>query len=388
MKSDPVTAEIRLDALRGNLQAIRAQTPANLPICAAIKAEAYGHGFDQVLPALRDAGVEKAAVASIEEALHLRSLGWHRPILTFGPALCVISERELAGRAVEAVAADLTCTIASRDEARTLSQAAERLHRRARVEIQIDSGIGRTGLLLDEAETLIAEIATCPHLVVEGVYTHFSTADEPDMTFALEQLRHFSSLVDRLKRRGVPVRAYHAANSAAVFRLPTSHFDTVRPGLAIYGYWGGPARERPDSLQPAMRVVSRLAAVRCVPSGHSIGYGRTFITRRPSVIGMVPIGYADGYQRLFAGNDAWVTLPALRGRDRQSIPVVGRVSMDQITIDLTDAGDIREGDPVIIIDDRPDAPNGIERLAARLNTIPYEVTCLLGQRIRRVAVGS
>jgi len=385
MLPHPVVAEIRRDAIIRNVQAIRSQFPANVPVCAAIKADAYGHGIPQVLPALREAGVERAAVATLDEALQLRRLGWHRPILIMGPALCYTTERELTRQAAEAVATGVAATVASDVEAGIFARAAERLHRRARVEIQIDTGMGRSGLLLDRAEERVAAIAANPRLVVEGVYTHFSTADEPDLTFAREQLNLFSTLVERLKARALPVRGYHAANSAAIFRLPGSHFDRVRPGLAVYGYWGGPEHERPDSLIPSMRVTSRLACIRKMPEAHPIGYGRTFITRRPSIIGLVPLGYGDGYRRLLSSS-AWMTLPPSRGRDRTSVPVVGRVSMDLVTVDLTDAGDVREGDPIIIIDDQPDAPNSVERLAHRLDTIPYEVTCLLGQRIRRVSV--
>jgi len=177
----------------------------------------------------------------------------------------------------------------------------------------------------------------------------------------------------------------HAANSAAIFRLPASHLDRVRPGLALYGYWAGPMHERPSDLRPAMRVVSRLIAVRRLPAGHGVGYGRTFVTRRPSTIGVVPIGYADGYRRLL-GNDAVMTLDAVRDRPRRTVPVVGRISMDQTTVDLTDAGDVRIGDPIVVIDDDPAATNGVENLAGKLNTIPYEVTCLIGPRVPRVLV--
>lgn len=387
MSHDPVIAEIRLDAIARNIQAIREHSPPGTPICAAIKAEAYGHGLVQVLPSLQQAGVERAAVATLDEALHLRSLGWHRPILNMGPALDYTTERELARQAAESVAADVAATVATRREAEVFARAATRLHRCARVEIQIDSGMGRTGLLLDEAEQLVADIVACPQLIVEGVYTHFSTADEPDLTFAHQQLELFSAIVERLKTRALPIRGYHAANSAAIFRLAGAHFDRVRPGLAIYGYWGGPDGERPDSLIPSMRVVSRLACIRDMPENHPIGYGRTFITRRPSRIGIVPLGYADGYRRLFSG-DAWMTLPPTRGRDRMTVPVVGRVSMDLVTVDLTDAGDVRAGDPVIIVDDNPQSPNSVENLARRLDTIPYEITTLIGQRVRRVAVES
>jgi len=385
MIPDPVVAQIRIDAVRRNLEAIRRRTRPGTPICAAVKAEAYGHGFEQVLPALFEAGVERLAVANLSEALRLRVLGWSKPILSLGPVMSVTGERDRVERALEAVAAGVSSTISSVHEARILAAAAVKMARKADVEIQIDSGMGRLGLLSEDSEELVAEVAGYPHVVVDGIYTHFATADEPDLSFARQQLERFASLVHRLRTSGVPVRAFHAANSAAIFRLPESHLDVVRPGLAVYGYWGGPADERPPDLQPSMRVVSRLASIRRLPAGHPIGYGCTFRTSRESVIATVPIGYADGYRRLFS-NDAVVTLAPARGRGPRTVPVVGRVSMDQITVDLTTAGEVQIGDEIIIIDDDPQAPNSIETLARKMDTIPYEITSLLGQRIHRVAV--
>jgi len=386
MMTDPVVAQIRTEAIRQNLEAIRRRAKAGIPICAAVKAEAYGHGFEQVMPVLAQSGVQRLAVANLEEALKLRSLGWTRPILSLGPVLITFDRTSQITQAYEAVAGDICCTISTIHEARLLAAAAVKLGRKARVEIQIDSGMGRLGLLIEDTECVITEILRYPHISVEGIYTHFATADETDLSFAEEQLGQFTTLIRRLEGLGVPVHTYHAANSAAIFRMPTSHLDMLRPGLAVYGYWGGPENERPSDLIPAMRVVSRLSAVRRLPAGHSIGYGCTFRTKRDSVIGIVPVGYADGYRRPLS-NDAVMTLPEKRGRARKSVPVVGRISMDQITVDLTEVnGKISVGDEIIIIDDDPQAPNSIERLANQMGTIPYEITCLLGQRVRRELV--
>jgi alanine racemase len=385
MMTDPVFAEIRSEAIRQNLEAIRRRSGDSIPICAAVKADAYGHGFEQVIPILSQGGVQRLAVSNLGEALRLRSLGWMGPILSFGPVLVTFDQSNCLVHAYEAVSADICSTIYTLEEARLLSSTAAKLGRRARVEIQIDSGIGRMGLLLEKAEGVVGELMGYKHLVIEGVYTHFATADESDLSFAKEQLKRFTNLVRRFHELGIPVNMYHAANSAAVFRLPSSHLDMIRPGLAIYGYWSGPADERPDDLQPAMRVVSRLTAIRRLPAGYPIGYGCTFHTKRESVIGIVPVGYADGYRRLLS-NDAVLTLPEKPGRPRTFVPVVGRISMDQVTVDLTDAGQVNIGDEIIIIDDDPTAQNSIEKLARKMQTIPYELTCLMGQRVRRVQV--
>jgi len=385
MMTDPVVAEIRTEAIRQNLEAIRRRTRAGIPICVAVKADAYGHGFEQIVPVMAQARVERLAVANLDEALQVRSLGWRGPLLSFGPVLVTFNERNELARAYEAVAADICCTISSIHEARLLTAAAAKLNRRARVEIQIDSGIGRMGLLVDDAEKMVAELLSYPHISIEGIYTHFATADEPDISHAQNQLIRFTNMVHRFGELGIPVNMYHAANSAAIFRLPASHLDMVRPGLAVYGYWGGPPEDRPEDLTPAMRLLSRLSAIRRVPAGHTIGYGCTFRTKRPSIIGVVPVGYADGYRRLLS-NDSFMTLPEKLHRPRQSVPVVGRISMDQVTVDLTDAGETHIGDEIVIIDDDPAAPNSIEGLARKMGTIPYEITCLLGQRVRRVQV--
>jgi len=381
----PVVAEIGIDAIRRNLAAIRRRVGSGTPICAAAKAEAYGHGLAQVLPALAEARVERLAVANLTEALHLRALGWPKPILCFGPVLATVSGRDQVAYALEAVAAEVACTITSGTEARILDAAGARLGRSAHVEVQIDSGMGRFGIAWDGAARVVAEVARYPHVALDGVYMHFATADETDLSFAREQLRRFLSVTEQIKSLGVAVGAFHAANSAAVFRLPESHLYMVRPGLAVYGYWGGPAGERPRDLWPAMRVVSHLEAVRRLPAGHAIGYGCTYTTQRESLIGTVPVGYADGYRRLLS-NDAVLTLPERDGRSQCAVPVVGRVSMDQVNVDLTDAGDVRVGERIVIIDSDPAAPNSVETLARKMNTIPYEITCLLGQRIQRTAV--
>jgi alanine racemase len=214
---------------------------------------------------------------------------------------------------------------------------------------------------------------------VEAVYTHFATSDEADLTYANQQLASFRDAVG-----GIDVLMRHAANTAAIFRLPESHFDMVRPGVGVYGYWPDPIVPPPVPLRPSLKLVGRLVAVKRVPEGQAVGYGCTFVTQRPSVLGLVPIGYEDGYLRSLS-NRAVMTLRA--GSDRRAmVPVVGRVSMDQTVVDVTDVADVREGEPMVIIDDDPDAPNSVAALARLMNTIPYEVTCNLGRRVHRVAV--
>jgi alanine racemase len=380
-----VFAEISAEAVRGNVRAIRARAGEGVSLCAAVKADAYGHGIDVILPMLAAAGVERVAVASLDEAVSLREGVWHRPILCLGAPLAAANERELREKCRLAVAGQIDVTVSSLQETRVLAEEAARLHTVARVQIKVDSGMGRMGLLFDRDVQIIVEISRCPGLRVEGVYTHFATADEADDTFARQQLSRFLGLREQLRECGVAVQAFHAANSAAIFRLPDAcrGLDLVRPGICLYGYWDGPANERPAALRPAMRVISHVAAVRQVPADYKVGYGCTFTTQRPSTLGVVPVGYADGYRRLLS-NDARMTLTPARGMGRRIVPVVGRVSMDQTILDLTEAGDVRVGDPVVVIDNDPAAPNSVEALARKLGTISYEITCLIGRRVRRL----
>jgi alanine racemase len=381
----PITVEIRADALRANIAAVRRRLPPGTSICAAVKASAYGHGISQVLPVLAEAGVERVAVANLPEAAEVRDLGWSRPVLCLGAALVAQSEHHRLERARAAIDLGLNCTISTLIEARLLSTAAVMAGRIAHIEVKVDTGMGRMGERSDAAEQLIVAAAALPAVTIEGVYTHFATADDADLAFTREQTRRFIDLKAKLQARHIRVGRYHAANSAATFRLPEAHFDMCRPGLALYGCWAGPDEERPSDLTPIMRVVGRLAAVRRLPAGHDIGYGCSFRTTRPSVIGVVPIGYADGYRRSLS-NDAVMTLEAARGQQRRTVPVVGRISMDLTTVDVTDAGDVRVGDRIVIIDSHPAAPNSVESLARKLDTIPYEVTCLLGPRGPRMLV--
>lgn len=382
---EPATAYVSAAAIQGNVEAVRRRIPPGTPICVAVKANAYGHGLSQVLPALVRAGIERLAVANLDEAAELRALGWTGPILCLGPILASRSESERIENAAEAVAAHIAVTITSPEEARLLATAAKRQHRMGHVEIQVDTGMGRCGVRCDKAPDIIAQTALVPGILIDGVYMHFATADEDDLRFARSQLQEFKQLIARMRQANLAVGSFHAANSAAVFRLPESHLDLVRPGLCIYGYWGGPASERPPDLRPILRLVVRLTEIRRLPAGASVGYGCTWRAKRESVIGTVSLGYADGYRRVL-GNRAIVTLETARKQPCEPIAVVGRVSMDQINLDLTDAGPVAVGDRVVIIDDDPSSFNSVESLATMTESIPYEITTLIGRRVRRVSV--
>jgi alanine racemase len=280
-----------------------------------------------------------------------------------------------------------------------LDRIAARLGTQAPVHVEIDTGMGRMGVPLESAGRLLSHVAGCRHLRLEGVFTHFAEAESAG-DFTRRQLDRFydtlarfefgppestgstdDSRVNALAPRSGGRLLLHAANSAAALAHPGTRLNMVRCGLAIYGYPPGEGDAAADavaaSLRPAMKVVSRLAAVKRLPVGHTVGYGRTWTAARDTVAGVVPVGYEDGYPRSLSNN----AVMQVRGR---FAPVIGRVSMDQTVVDLTDVPAAAAGDDVVVVSDNPAAPNSLAALAGRAGTIPYELLCRLGNRIRRM----
>ncbi len=378
---EPLTAWVSRRALRDNLAALRRAAGRDVAICAMIKADAYGHGQALVAGELSSAGVDFFAVARLEEAIALRELGVAQPILLLEPVVDPAGDSYFADR-LEAMCrvARLHLTIADAASAGSLAEAAERIDAAVPVHVKVDTGMGRGGALPEETEPIARAVEASDNLVLAGLYTHLATADEPDEAFARRQLDLFTHLVERWAEQGRRPRWIHAANSAALVRFGRPWLTLARPGIALYGLHPNPRVRLGCELSPAMRVTARLVFVKDLPAGHSVGYGGTWTTARPSRIALVPIGYGDGYGRAF-GNRA---VMQVGGRD---VPVVGRISMDLTTVDLTDlpggGQSIRAGREIVVISERPDAANSIENLAALAGTIPYEVVTQLGPRIRR-----
>ncbi len=376
-----VVARINLDALLHNVTVLRSQCQPGVRLCAALKGNAYGHGVQIVAPVLAATPIRMAAVATLGEAIELRELGWNKPILLFGP---IFADGEPARRNERLRAVldhDLTVTAVDFYGVRDLADLARQRDKVIRCHIKIDSGMGRMGISPGGAVQLAERLHTIDNLKIEGVYTHFASADESDKTFCHEQLAAFKQALARLREAGVRPWLVHAAATSALLDVPESHFDMVRPGIGLYGlYPSDQVGNRPD-LRPVLEVASRVVLVKRIKAGQAVGYGQTWRADRDSVIGIVPIGYHDGYLRSLS-NRAVMTV-----RDCHA-PVVGRISMDQTVLDLTDVPGAAVGDEVIVIDDDPAAPNSAAALARILGTIPYEVTSLLGSRVARVACTS
>ncbi|MCR4439812.1 MAG: alanine racemase [bacterium] len=364
----PTCAVIDLGAIAYNLGQIRAKV-APARIMAVVKANAYGHGALEVATTALASGASYLGVALVEEGMELRAGGVKAPILVFGGTV-----PEQAPLFVEN---DLTATVYTLQAAEALAGVARRLGKTATVHVKIDTGMGRVGVAWDEALSFLRWLTAQPGLRVEGVYTHLATSDEKDKAFAELQLARFRQVVDGVEAMGLRL-IKHAANSGAILDMPESYFDMVRPGVMMYGYYPSPHTSQSVPLRPAMTFKTRVLLVKKVARGTSISYGRQFIAPRPTTIATLPVGYADGYNRLLSNRGEVL----IRGR---RYPVVGRVCMDQIMVDLGPESDVQPGEEVVLFGRQGDEEVSVYWICEKLGTIPYEVTCWVSARVPRVS---
>ena len=364
--------EVDLAALRHNVAAIHRRIGPNVKLMAVVKADAYGHGLTQIAGALMQCGVDAFAVATLGEALLIRQLGgtgW--PILLFGSALPFEVEK--------IVEQNIAPTISTIEEAKLFESAATACGRRVGVQVEIDTGMGRVGFWHEDAAQTIRQIAALPHLHVEALYTHFPSADENVMETRRE-LELFLNVA------GTDV-VRHAANSAALLNLPESHLDMVRPGLLLYGIVPsgapGSTAPRPNEFRPVLSFKARVAFVKDVAARRTISYGQTFTAPRPMKIATIGAGYADGFARHLS-NAAQVLIHG------QRCPVVGRVTMDQIMVDVSTLDGVASGDEVAFIGRQRDAEVTASEMAQWAGTIAWEVLCGITKtaRVPRVYSGT
>ena len=363
--------EVDLDRFASNLRLIRALIGPDCGVFLVVKADAYGHGAVEISEAAEREGVSVLGVATLHEGIQLRQAGSRLPIVVLSPLL----ESEIA----EAVAHELDPTIADMAFAGALSAAAVAAGRAVRCHVEIDTGMGRTGVCGHDAEEFVVKLVTLPGLRLTSVYTHFPDADGEDLEFARTQVATFRSIADRLAARGIRPPRLHAANSAGTLNLSEARFDWVRVGLLAYGHQP-PHTGALAGLVPVMALKSRIVQLRDVAAGHPVSYGRTFRTQRPSRIGVVPIGYGHGYSWLLS-NRGFMQVCGVRA------PIVGRVTMDLTMLDLTDIPQAAVGDEVILFDGATSAgAPSIEDVAGWSETLPYEIMCTMGKRVTRIYV--
>lgn len=355
-------AEIDLSAVRDNYEYIRRQLAEDCRLCAVVKADAYGHCVQHIAKLYDTLGVTWFAVSNLEEALQLRQMGLSQRIL-------ILSYTPPEAAATLA-AHNITTAVVSREHAEALSARAVEEDVTLTVHLKVDTGMGRVGLR-ENADIVAA--ASLPHLTAEGIFTHFATADTEDACFVHAQFAAFQAHIDAAAAAGVPFALKHCCNSAATLRYPALHMDMVRPGIILYGCM--PDGSANPHLRPALSLKTVVSQVKTVAAGETVSYGRTFTATRPMRLATVPIGYADGYSRLFS-NRAVMLVNGKRAA------VVGRVCMDQTVLDVSDIDGVEAGTVVTVFGEG--LP--VEELAAQIDTISYELLCLIGKRVPRVFV--
>jgi alanine racemase len=363
----PTRVEVDLDLLAHNYRVI-AQHVAPALVMPILKANAYGHGLVPTAAKLERVGAPYLGVAYLEEGLRLRQQGIRVPVLVMGGIVGSQLPRFLEN--------DLTITASSVDKLTAIDECAAWLGRRARVHLKIDTGMERIGVHWYSAETLLSAALRCAHVSVEGVFTHFANADEPDLARARLQLERFNEVLRFYEQRSLPMPLRHAANSGAILQLPASHLDMVRPGVLLYGV--SPALDLALSLdvRPALRWITRVVFFKVVQADNPVSYGSTWSPRTQTRVVTLPVGYGDGYLRAMSGR-AEVIVRGAR------VPVVGRICMDQIMVDIGQ-GSAWNGDEVLLIGSDGEVAIRVEDLASWAGTIPHEILTNINTRVPRV----
>ena len=383
-----IWAEVNLDALAANVRVLRSHIGPRVRLVAVVKANAYGHGAVPVAAAALAAGADGLAVGRLDEAVELRRAGITAPILVMGPVLPSGARRCVALR--------LTPTVHNLTMAQALAHAARAAGRVLPVHVKVDTGMNRFGLLTDEAVAFTSVVTAIAGLAIEGLYTHFATADVDDLTVTRQQLTDFLDVVGRLRAAGIAPAVLHAANSAATLALPATHLDQVRVGAALYGLHTTDARaaaagaqlingERwhasgasslASALRPVLTLQTRVIRLRHVPAGTPVSYGGTYHTTEATCLATLAAGYGDGLSVALSNRGAVL----LGGR---VCPIVGRVCMDQLVADCRDSRGIQEGDAAVLIGQQGAAAITAEDVAAASGSTNYEVVTRLLTRVPR-----
>ncbi len=361
----PTWVEIDLGAFGRNIDAVVRRLPERSRLIAVLKADAYGHGAVELAKHCRPDRVATIATALLEEALELRSAGIELPLLILGP----LTETQIP------VVLDhrITIGVVAPEELESICGIAR--ERDVTIHLKLDSGMGRMGIIESELARVVEMIRSAPRLRIEAIYTHLANAGDPDDRYSEQQIARFDRMCEELRRAGIEAPRHHLANSAAVERGMVRPGDYVRVGIALYG--AEPLDAGGSRLEPLLRWRTEIARLKELPAGSGIGYGVTFRTSRPSRIATLAVGYADGYSRSLSNN-----ADVLVGGRR--VPLVGRVSMDLVTIDVTDVAGVRIGDEAVLLGRQGREEVAAEELASRTGTISYEVFCRISRRVPRI----
>ena len=364
----PTVGEVDLGALEFNYRQIKKRIPEDVKLLAVVKADAYGHGAIPVSLRLEKLGVEYLGVAIPEEGVELRKGGVKTPILVLGG---------IFGEEVDQIFRfRLTPVIFGKDSLKILSREAERRRRKVKVHLKVDTGMGRLGVPLNLWPDFLREVKRFPKVETEGILSHFSMTDE-EKGFTENQWRAFQGAVAIAQKLGISSRYLHMASSATLTAFPAYSARLVRPGIMLYGSYPSPTFQSLIRLKPVMTLKTRVHFLKSVPPGTRISYGGTFKAKRESLIATLPIGYADGYSRHLS-NLGEVLIHGKRA------PVVGKVCMDFIMVDVTDLPRVSAGDEVVLMGRQGTEQITPEEIAEKINSISYEVLCLIGKRVPRI----
>lgn len=365
-----VKADINLDAVAKNAEEIKQRLRPGVRLAAVIKADGYGHGAVPVAETVYETA-DWFAVSNIEEALELRASRIDKPILTLGYTAPL--------QLPEAIRNKITLTLCDMESAKEISEVATRMGVAAEVHIKVDTGMGRIGFPAEESFAMqAAQAVKLPNIKATGIYTHFARADESEKEATTIQYKKFLAFIESLEKQGITGLLRHAENSAAILSLPEYQLDMVRLGISLYGMY--PSEDvMPEEivLHPAMEIKSHVAFIKTVPAGTGIGYNATYVTKETRRIATVPVGYGDGYPRALS-NCGRVLVHG------KSVPIVGRVCMDQMMIDVTDVPDVMRGDTVTLMGQEGREVITAEEIGALSHSFHYEMVCNVGKRIPRV----
>ncbi|OGG15892.1 alanine racemase [Candidatus Gottesmanbacteria bacterium RIFCSPHIGHO2_02_FULL_39_14] len=365
-----VWAEINISNFLHNLRSVRKITGPKVMLMAVVKANAYGHGAPELAKSCQHM-VDYFGVVCLYEARRLREAGIKKPILI----LNYIDSASLK----TCLELDLTLNIMDEKLLRFLDKLAYRRHQRAKIHVKIDTGMHRLGLLPDQALKFIPKIENYKNIYLEGIFTHFATSDEKDLSFTNYQLTIFQKIISKLKKQKLNIPIIHSANSAATLRLKKSHYNMVRPGIILYGLPPSTDFQSPFSPEPVMFLKTKIVQIRRINKGETVGYGRTWTATKPTLVAALPVGYADGFTR--APNNWGQVLVG-----GTFAPLIGRVSMDQSSVDITQIPDAKVGDEVVLIGKQGNQEITAGQVAQRVGTINYEITSSLAARVSRVYI--
>jgi len=368
----PVWAEIDLNALANNIKEVRRVTKEGVLVTAVVKADAYGHGAIQCAKVFLENGADRLAVAALSEAIELRKAGFLVPILVLG-----YTPKNLY---MDALKYNIILTIYEETQAEKLSNIAKILDRTAKIHIKLDTGMHRIGMKADvNTAERIKYISELPNIEIEGMFTHFACADSKDKTETKKQVAKYNGVCEDLKKMNIEIKIKHVSNSAAIIDLPEYNMNMVRAGIMLYGlYPSNEVIKEKVNLQPAMTLKAKITHIKVLNENSGISYSHIYRTDKKEKIATLPLGYADGYTRILNNKDAYV------GIHGKSARVVGSICMDQCMINVTEIENVKVEDEVLLFGNGLNGEPHTDEIANKLNTINYEIVCMISRRVPRV----